>query len=123
MMQLASRHATTDGRLRFIVGNAEAMPFTDRSVDLVVSTLSLHHWKKPAAVFAEVSRVLRPGGVALIYDISVLSLRTSELETIARDVGLDPDALQRERVKGGFGARLFVRFRLEGPEIEDDRES
>ena len=122
MMQLASRHSTTDGRLRFIVGNAESMPFGDRSVDLVVSTLSLHHWKKPAAVFAEVSRVLRPGGVALIYDISLLSLRTSELETIARDVGLDPDALQRERVKGGFGARLFVRFRLEGPEIENDRE-
>ncbi|HEX7496577.1 MAG TPA: hypothetical protein VF349_08075, partial [Candidatus Limnocylindrales bacterium] len=62
------------------------------------------------------------GGVALIYDISLLSLRTSELETIARDAGLDPDALQRERVRGGFGARLFVRFRLEGPEIEDDRE-
>ena len=29
MMQLASRHATTDGRLRFIVGDAEALPFTD----------------------------------------------------------------------------------------------
>jgi SAM-dependent methyltransferase len=123
MLLWAGRHATTDGRLRFIVGDAADLPFDNASIDLVVSTLSLHHWKKPAAVFAEVSRVLRPGGVALIYDISVLSLRTSELETIARDVGLDPDELQRERVKGGFGARLFVRFRLEGPEIEDDREA
>ncbi|MGZ6273482.1 MAG: class I SAM-dependent methyltransferase [Candidatus Limnocylindrales bacterium] len=123
MMQLASRHATTDGRLRFIVGDAEAMPFTDASVDLVVSTLSLHHWKDPAAVFGEVSRVLRPGGVALIYDLSILSLRPLELEVIARDLGLDPGELRRERVKGGFGARLFARFRLEGPAVGDYREN
>jgi SAM-dependent methyltransferase len=123
MMQLASRHATTDGRLRFIVGDAEAMPLTDASVDVVVSTLSLHHWKNPAAVFGEVLRVLRPGGVALIYDLSILSLRPLELEAIARDVGLDPGELRRERVTGGFGARLFVRFRLEGPAIGDDREA
>jgi SAM-dependent methyltransferase len=121
MMQLASRHATTDGRLRFTVGNAEAMPFSDGSMDLVVSTLSLHHWARPAAVFSEISRVLRPGGVALIYDIGLLSLGTFELEAIAREAGLDPDELQRERVKGGFGTRLFVRFRLEGPESEDGR--
>ncbi len=123
MMQLASRHATTDGRLRFIVGNAEALPFSDETVDLVVSTLSLHHWTRPAAVFAEISRVLRPGGVALIYDIGLLSLDESELTTMTNDAGLDPEELRRERVKGGFGARLFVRFRLEGSGSEDDREA
>lgn len=122
MMQLASRHATTDGRLRFIVGKAEALPFSDESVDLVVSTLSLHHWTDPAAAFAEIWRVLKPEGVALIYDIGVLSLTPAEMATIARDAGLEPEELQREHVKGSFGARFFVRFRLEGPAYEDDRE-
>jgi ubiquinone/menaquinone biosynthesis C-methylase UbiE len=122
MMQLASRHATTDGRLRFIVGKAEALPFSDESVDLVVSTLSLHHWADPASAFAEIWRVLKPEGVALIYDIGLLSLTPAEMATIARDAGLEPEELQRERVKGSFGARFFVRFRLEGPDFGDDGE-
>lgn len=122
MMQLASRHATTDGRLRFIVGKAEALPMADESVDLVVSTLSLHHFAAPGAAFAEISRVLRPGGVALIYDIGLLGLEPSEMATIARDAGFEPEDLRRERVRGSFGARLLVRFRLEGREIADEQE-
>jgi SAM-dependent methyltransferase len=119
MLQLASRHATTDGRLSFIVGKAENLPFSDESVDLVVSTLSLHHWSEPAAAFAEIARVLRPRGVALIYDIGMLSLTPKEISAIAGDAGLDGDELRRERVRGGLGSRLLVRIRLEG--VGDER--
>jgi len=63
MLLWAGRHATTDGRLKFVVGDAADLPFGDASVDLVVSTLSLHHWAEPADVFAEIARVLRTGGV------------------------------------------------------------
>jgi ubiquinone/menaquinone biosynthesis C-methylase UbiE len=122
MMQLAARHATTDGRLRFVVGNATALPFSDGTVDVVVSTLSLHHWSDPAAVLYEIARVLRPGGVALIYDIGLLSATQSQLATYAADAGLGEDELVSERVKGAIGARLLVRLRLEGPPIEDDRD-
>ena len=62
MLLYASRHETTDGRLRFMVGDGARMPFADGSVDMVVSTLSLHHWADPVAVLAEIDRVLRPGG-------------------------------------------------------------
>jgi len=119
MMQLASRHATTDGRLKFIVGSAEALPFSDGSVDLVVSTLSLHHWARPAAVFGEIARILRPGGVALVYDIGLLGTDSTELAAIAAGAGLGEDELKRERVRGSLGARLLVRFKLEGPASED----
>jgi SAM-dependent methyltransferase len=123
MMQLASRHATTDGRLRFVVGDATALPFSDGTVDVVVSSLSLHHWSDPAAVFYEIARVLRPGGVALVYDIGLLSATPAELASFAADAGLGEDELVRERVRGGFGTRLFVRFRLEGPLPEDESAS
>jgi ubiquinone/menaquinone biosynthesis C-methylase UbiE len=119
MMQIAARHATTDGRLRFVVGDATALPFSTGTVDVVVSTLSLHHWADPAAVFYEIARVLRPGGVALIYDIGLLSATDAELATFAADAGLDQDELVREPVRGAIGTRLFVRFRLEGPQLED----
>jgi len=45
-----------------------SLTFPDRSFDLVVSTLSMHHWSDPAAGLAEIGRVLRPGGRALIWD-------------------------------------------------------
>lgn len=56
-------------RVDFRTGDAEATPFADGSLDLVVSTLSLHHWSDPAAVLREVARILRPGGAFVIFDL------------------------------------------------------
>jgi SAM-dependent methyltransferase len=114
MLLWAGRHATTDGRLKFVVGDAADLPFGDASVDLVVSTLSLHHWAEPADVFAEIARVLRTGGVALVYDLDLLTLGSSQMAEVAREAGLEPGDITRERVGGGLITRLFVRFRLEG---------
>jgi SAM-dependent methyltransferase len=114
MLLWAGRHATTDGRLRFIVGDAADLPFDDASIDLVVSTLSLHHWTEPAEAFAEIARVLRPGGVALIYDLGLLSFTPAEMAGVATEAGLEPADIQRERVRGGLLSSFYVRFKLEG---------
>jgi SAM-dependent methyltransferase len=114
MLLWANRHATTDGRLKFIVGDGADLPFDDASVDLVVSTLSMHHWDEPANVFAEVARVLRPGGVALIYDLGLLTFTEAEMAVIATDAGLEPEDIVRERARGGLVSSLFVRYRMEG---------
>ncbi len=50
------------------VGDVSRLPFADGSFDLVVSSLSLHHWADPGAGAAELTRVLRPGGRTVIYD-------------------------------------------------------
>ena len=52
----------------FIVGDVAALPFPDESFDLVVSTMSMHHWADPTAGLAEIDRVLRSGARALIWD-------------------------------------------------------
>ena len=66
----ADRPGDGDGRRpRFVVGDVASLAFPDRSFDLVVSTLSMHHWSDPAAALAEIGRVLRPGGRALIWDL------------------------------------------------------
>jgi ubiquinone/menaquinone biosynthesis C-methylase UbiE len=72
---IARARANTDPALNpgrrqpsFLVGDAAALAFPDGSFDLVVSTLSMHHWADPAAGLAEIGRVLRPGGRALIWD-------------------------------------------------------
>ena len=64
-------------RAAFKKGDVGRLPFPDGSLDLVVSTLSLHHWSDPVAVLDEVARVLRspdpeqgrPGGAFVIFDL------------------------------------------------------
>ena len=49
----------------FLCANAEHIPLPDKSVDLVFSSLMLQWCNDPDAVFAEIKRVLKPGGVFL----------------------------------------------------------
>jgi len=53
----------------FRQGNAEALPFGDGEFDGVVTRLAVHHFAVPQRAFAEMFRVLRPGGTAVIVDI------------------------------------------------------
>jgi ubiquinone/menaquinone biosynthesis C-methylase UbiE len=68
MVKIARRHAKGIENAQFVFGNAVELPFDDGSIDFIVSTASLHHWKKPLRVFDECYRVLRNGKEAWIYD-------------------------------------------------------
>ena len=73
MFERAARRAAGAGlteRVRFEVGDVAALPLPDREFDVVVSTLSLHHWSDPARRLAEIHRVLKPGREARIYDLA-----------------------------------------------------
>jgi ubiquinone/menaquinone biosynthesis C-methylase UbiE len=50
---------------------AEAMPFADRSFDLVTVRVAPHHFSSPERFVGEVARVLKPGGRFLLIDGSV----------------------------------------------------
>ena len=65
----ANADRTGDGdELAFLVGDVASLPFPDGSFDLVVSTLSMHHWADPTAGLTEIGRVLRPDGRVLVWD-------------------------------------------------------
>ncbi len=72
MIARAEKNAAgVDSRRRptFVVGSVDALPFADGSFDVVVSTLSMHHWSDRETGLAEIHRVLLPGGHALIWDL------------------------------------------------------
>jgi SAM-dependent methyltransferase len=72
MVERANARARREGlgdRLTFVVGDVATLPFPDASFDLVTSSFSAHHWPDAAAGFAEIRRVLRPGGRAIVYDL------------------------------------------------------
>lgn len=64
-----AEEAGISGRVHFEVGDVGAMSFGDGEFDLVISTLSMHHWPDPLKGLAEVHRVLKPGSEARIYDV------------------------------------------------------
>jgi len=66
MVTTATRNLGTRATVR--VADVTALPYPDRSFDLVVSSLSLHHWDHPEQAVPELARVLRPGGRLCIYD-------------------------------------------------------
>ncbi len=53
-------------RVVAVVAKAESMPLPSESVDLVVSRGSIFFWDNPGKGIAEVYRVLRPGGEAML---------------------------------------------------------
>jgi ubiquinone/menaquinone biosynthesis C-methylase UbiE len=69
MVTAAVRNLAPFGeRATACVGDVTRLPFPDRSFDLIVSSLSLHHWDHPEDAVPELARTLRPGGRVHIYD-------------------------------------------------------
>ena len=73
---------------RFVTADAAALPLDDGSVDLVTAAASLEEAADPQAVFAELRRVLRPGG-ALRASYQHWRLPAPELESVLLWEGVD----------------------------------
>src|SRR5213594_2270520 len=54
----------------FLLADAEALPFSDKTFDTVVSSLTTCTFPKPVAALKEIARVCRPGGRILLVEHS-----------------------------------------------------
>ncbi len=65
--QLARDHGIDN--LDYKLGDIEAVPLEDASVDLVLLSQALHHARHPRRALEEGFRLLRPGGQILVLDL------------------------------------------------------
>jgi ubiquinone/menaquinone biosynthesis C-methylase UbiE len=68
MIRVAQSSAPERDPVRFLQATAEELPFADASFDLVVTTMSFHHWADQARALHEVRRVLVAGGLFVLTD-------------------------------------------------------
>lgn len=90
LVPAAVAFAGRDARARqalFLVGDAELLPFADRSVDVVLSIESSSTYGDPEAFLRGVARVLRPGGTFAHADLLPADL-VPELRRAVAALGL-----------------------------------
>jgi SAM-dependent methyltransferase len=61
-MLAAARRKHVSGKLVFVQGDATQLPLKDEGFDTIFMLGGIHHVGNRAALFAEIARVLRPGG-------------------------------------------------------------
>jgi SAM-dependent methyltransferase len=90
------RAATAD--IPAVQASAEALPFIDRSFD-VVTVATAFHWFDPVDALPEIARVLRPDGhLALVWNTRVAA------SPISRDLGALLRSARPSTLQGDWGA-------------------
>ncbi|HEX4871132.1 MAG TPA: metalloregulator ArsR/SmtB family transcription factor [Nevskiaceae bacterium] len=98
----ARRRLAKVANVDFHQGDMHRLPFADASFDHVLALHALAYSADPAALFAEISRLLRPGGRVVI---AALNRHRHEEAMRAYDhlnLGITPRALQAALLKAGL---------------------
>ena len=68
MLEQARRRAGGIENVAFVDGDIYALPFGAAGFDLVVTSRTVHHIRRPELALAELTRVAKPGGRLLVVD-------------------------------------------------------
>jgi ubiquinone/menaquinone biosynthesis C-methylase UbiE len=82
----------------FHVGTAESIPIDAASIDLVVSSISFHHWADQLRGLREIGRILRMGGYLCLADITL----PRWLARLARSGAKTPSSMRGLIVQSGL---------------------
>lgn len=100
---------TRNNTVQWVNGKAESLSLPDNSVDGVLAILTTHHWTNQDKGYAELGRVMKPGGRLVIFTATPEQMRKYWLShyfpTMLRDSGkhmLPLETIEENLKKGGF---------------------
>jgi len=125
MLDLARRanhRAIEEGRVQLRLGRFDALPYADASIGRVLAVNVAYFFGPEGKEVAEMHRVLRPGGVAVIYVTDRATMRNwkfsgpdthrlydaDELSSLLRQGGFSHRDITIEKVRLPFGVRGLV---------------
>jgi arsenite methyltransferase len=104
--------------VRFVQGDAEALPLPGRSFDVALSECSLCTFPDKRRAVDEMARVLRPGGAIAVADVTAtLTALPPELRTAAARIACVADARTEDdyvELLRGAGCEVVARERHDG---------
>jgi len=116
MLELARRNAAEAGatNVEFHKGHIEAIPLPDASIDVVISNCVINLSADKPSVFAEMHRVLRPGGRIGISDVVAEDHLTPQQRGVVGDwSACIAGALSRSEYIDGLTAAGFAEASVE----------
>jgi SAM-dependent methyltransferase len=87
--------AEEQGGAEFVAASSSATGLPDACADLVTCSQALH-WMEPEPTFAEVGRILRPGGVFAAYDYDMAPVVDPELDEAVETLAGRAVAMRQE---------------------------
>lgn len=125
MLEEARRRLASDGirGVELRLGEMTHLPLPDASVGCVVANMVLHHAADPAAVLAEIRRVLAPGGVLQLADLARHEREAAREQLADQWLGFEEEELTAwlatagfenvccERIEGGAGQETVLLVR------------
>lgn len=110
MLKVAESNVAAAGfaeRIDLRLVDSKQLPWADGTFDCVMSNSIVHHIPRPKSVFAEMHRVLAPGGLLFVRDL----LRPPDeetLEALVREYAGDENDHQRQMFRDSLHAALTI---------------
>lgn len=110
MLEAAAKLLPEGPTVSLRIGDLEHLPLRDAEADTAIMSLVLHHLAAPQAGIAEMGRVLRAGGQAIVVDFSSHANETMRTRYGDRWLGFAPDDLDAWLRQAGFRTVDCERF-------------
>ena len=87
-IMFAKKHQKESKRLKFMELDATILPFENQEFDMVISMFVLHHIGSWDKTLTEISRVLKPNGYFIFYDLAYSRFTTRLFKRIVKRYGV-----------------------------------